>query len=270
MDRVFQRIWDRYGARYSWALCVVMYPIALMAYLTVSMFIVAFERSDRYLEAAVIAMVVVLLRVYLLVLPHSDPMRLIGRWAAGHEVDRMKVLDASYTFARRMVARTVAMDAVWGAALAVVVAAIAGATGWRLVQYGIFGVVYGAGLQLVGVHSFAEGALRPARAAIGGDTGVGDLLPRSRPTFAAWANMSLLAVVFTTAVGAVLWTTVIDRFSQGPLVWIVIGCGCALLTGPIIAFLVFSPFLRPIRDLAEGTERVAAGLWATPPGGTGR
>jgi adenylate cyclase len=259
MERVFQWVWDRYGSRYSWALCVVMYPIALMAYLAISLIIVAFERSDRYFESAVIAMVAVLLRVYFIALPHSGRMRLIGRWAAGHEVDRIKVLDATYTFTRRMVARTIAADALWAAALTVSVAAIAGATEWRLLQYAIFGAAYGAALQLVGVHTFAEGALRPARAAIAGDTLIGDSLPRSRPTFAAWANISLLAVVFTTAIGAALWTTLFDRFNQGPLIWLVIGCGCTLLTGPVIAFLVFSPFLRPIRDLAEGTDRVAAG-----------
>ena len=259
MERILQWVWDRYGSRYSWALCVVMFPIALTAYLIISLIIVAFERSDRYLEAAAVAAVAVLLRLYLLVLPGSGAMRLIERWAAGHEVDRMKVLSASYTFGRKMVVRTVVSDGVCAAVLAVVIAAIAGVTQWRLLQYGLFGAAYGAGLQLVAVHTFTEGALRPARAAIGGDTGMGDWLPRSRPTFAAWANVSVLAVVFVSAVTGAILAALFYRFSGGPLVWVLIGCGCAFITGPIAVFLVFSLFLRPIRDLAEGTERVAVG-----------
>ena len=47
--------------------------------------------------------------------------------------------------------------------------------------------------------------MRPARVAIAGDTGIGDSLPRSRPTFAAWSNVSMLATAFTFAVaGAML------------------------------------------------------------------
>ena len=57
----------------------------------------------------------------------------------------------------------VAVNAVWAALLLVVVGAIAGASGSRLVQYGILGAVTGAAIQLIGVHTFAEAALRPAR-----------------------------------------------------------------------------------------------------------
>ena len=93
------------------------------------------------------------------------------RWAAGHEVDRATALDATYTWARETVARAVvAGNAVWAALLLVVVGAIAGATGSRLVQYGILGAVVGTAIQLIAVHSFVEAALRPARVAIAGDT----------------------------------------------------------------------------------------------------
>ena len=71
-----------------------------------------------------------------------------------------------------------------------------GRRGSRLVQYGILGAAFGAAVQLIGVHSFVEAAMRPARVAIAGDTGIGDALPRSRPTFAAWSNVSMLAVAF--------------------------------------------------------------------------
>ena len=102
--------------------------------------------------------------------------------------------------------------------------------------------------------------MRPARVAIAGDTGIGDSLPRSRPTFAMWSNVSMLAVAFTFAVGGAMMAAVFDRVREIPVLSVVIGfaltlaLGCRLLWAP-----AFSPSLRPIRDLAEGTERVAAG-----------
>jgi adenylate cyclase len=41
--------------------------------------------------------------------------------------------------------------------------------------------------------------LRPARVALAGNTGIGEALPRARPTFAAWSNVSMLAVAFAFA-----------------------------------------------------------------------
>ena len=152
------------------------------------------------------------------------------------------------------------LSAVRAALLLVVVGAIAGATGSRLVQYGILGALSGIAVKLIGMHSFVEGALRPARVAIAGDTGIGDSLPRSRPTFAAWSNMSMLAVAFAFAAGGAMLAAVFDRASEAPVAvrrdrvrvdaW---------LRGRSPSVLMFSPSLRPIRDLAEGTERVAAG-----------
>ena len=63
------------------------------------------------------------------------------------------------------------------------------------------------------MHSFVEAALRPARVAIAGDTGIGDSLPRSRPTFAAWSNVSVLAVAFMFAVAGAMLAAVFDRAS---------------------------------------------------------
>ena len=57
---------------------------------------------------------------------------------------------------------------------------------------------------MISMHSFVEGALRPARVAIAGDTGIGDSLPRSRPTFAAWSKISMLAVAFAFAIGGAM------------------------------------------------------------------
>jgi adenylate cyclase len=260
MDRIWQWAWDRYGARYSWAICAVSLPLFLQVYLVSSFVVVAFEESDHYVEAAGVTVVAVLVLVFVIVLPGLGQKRLVERWAAGREVDRARALDATYSWARRAVVRAVGTNAVWAALLLIVVGVIAGATGSRLVQYAILGAAAGAGTQLVAVHSFWEAALRPVRVAIAGDTGIGDALPRARPSFAAWSNVSMLAVAFTFAVAGAMLAAVFDRASEVPVLWVVIGCAMTLgFAVPISVGASFAPSLRPIRDLAEGTERVAAG-----------
>jgi adenylate cyclase len=142
----------------------------------------------------------------------------------------------------------------------VVVGAIAGATVPRLIQYGILGAAIGLALQVGGAHGFEEGAARPVRVALAGDSDIGDSLPRSRPTFGVWLSMSVLGAVFVFAVFAGMLATVFDRFSREPFLFLVIGCALTVLFGvPLTVGLVFAPSLTPIRDLAQGTERVAAG-----------
>jgi class 3 adenylate cyclase len=54
--------------------------------------------------------------------------------------------------------------------------------------------------------------------------------------------------------------SVLGRASEVPLLSVVIGCALTLfLAVPTSVALAFSPSLQPIRDLAEGTQRVAAG-----------
>ena len=198
-------------------MCVLVYPPGLLVYLSYSLIIVAFEGSGRYIDAAVVTAVAMLVRVYLLVLPGSKEVRLFEGWAAGNQIDPMTALGATFTYTRRLVARAVVTDVVWAALLGVVVGGITGATGWRLVQYGILGAAYGAAVGVINMHSFVEGALRPARAAIAGDTGIGDSLPRSRPTFAAWTKMSTLAVAFAFATAGAILASLIDRAREDPV-----------------------------------------------------
>jgi class 3 adenylate cyclase len=130
----------------------------------------------------------------------------------------------------------------------------------RLVQYAILGAVYGTVVSLIAVHSFVEPMLRPARVAIAGDTGIGDSLPRSRPSFAAWSNVLLLATAFLFAVNGAMLAAVFDGAASVPVLAVVIGCALTLgIAAPITVGTGFAPSLRPIRDLAEGTARVAAG-----------
>jgi adenylate cyclase len=260
MDRIWQWAWNRYGARYSWAVYAITYTALLPSYLAVSLLVVAFEKSDRYVEAAGVTVVGVLVLIYVIVLPGVSGIRLAEQWAAGHQLDRATALEATYSWARRAVTRTLVGVAVWAALLSVIVGVIAGATGARLVQYGVLGAALGTATLLIGVHSFLEAAVRPARGAIAGDTGIGDALPRSRPSFAAWSNMSMLAVVFTFAVAGAMLTVVFGPPSEAPIVCVVIGTAWTLFFAvPITIGAAFSPSLRPIRDLAQATERVAAG-----------
>jgi adenylate cyclase len=258
MDRIWQWAWDRYGSRYSWAIYAITSLAILPVWLLSAFLIVAFEESDRYAGAAAVTVPVVGVMAYVSILPGARN-RLVEQWAAGREVDRARALKATYAWTRGAVVRTAGAAAVCIALLLVVVGAIAGATGSRLVQYGIVGMVLGAVSSLIVAHSFVEGSLRPARIAIAGDTGIGDALPRSRPSFAAWSNVSMLAAAFTFAVLAAMLAAAFHWPSETPLLAVVIGGALTLGFAPLVAGAGFSPSLRPLRDLAEGTERVAAG-----------
>ena len=70
----------------------------------------------------------------------------------------------------------------------------------------------------------------------------------------------MLAAMFSFAVTGALLAAVSDRTSEVPVLTVVIGAALTFGLGvPIVVGVAFSPLLRPIRDLAEGTERVAAG-----------
>jgi len=222
--------------------------------------VVASEGSGRYVEAAVVAVVAAMVMAYVIARPGMSELHLTERWAAGHEVDRVRALGATYTWARGTGPRTTIGNAVLLPAVLVLVGTIAGANGSRLMQYGIVGVMAGIAMMLPGVHSFPEASLRPARIDIVGDTGIGDSLPRSRPTFAAWSNMSSVANAFVFAALAAMWAAVFHRASEMPALSVVIASALTLGLGvPLTTGAASSPTLRPIRDLAAGTERVAAG-----------
>jgi adenylate cyclase len=260
MDHIWQWAWDRYGPWYSWAFFAITSVLMLSGYLFWSLVIVAFETSDRYVEAAVVTVVAVVVMTYVMVLPGRGWIRLAEKWAAGDEIEQVKALGATYTWARSAVARAVGVNAVSAALLLLVVGAIAQASGWRLVQYGVMGAVLGIVFQLMAIHGFVESSLRPVRAALAGDTSVGDAMPRSRPSFAAWSNVSVLASTFAFAAGAVMLAAVFHWSSDLPVLSVAIGGALTLAYAvPITIGATLAPSLSPIRDLAHATERVAAG-----------
>jgi adenylate cyclase len=260
MDRIWQWAWDRYGVRYSWVICAAGVFAILPYFLLSSVIVVALEKSGHYVEAATVTVPAAIAMASVYLPPGHRRLRRAQKWAAGHAVDRAAALQDTYTYARWGAARCVIGSVVGAAALLVVVGAIAGATGSRLVQYAILGASLGLAVSLFGMHIFVEGALRPVRAALAGDTAIGDSLPRSRPTFAAWSNVAVVATAFGFAIASAMLADVLDRGRQVPALCVAIGCAMAL--GIAVPFTVgagFSASLRPIRDLAEATARVGAG-----------
>ncbi|MCV7330046.1 HAMP domain-containing protein, partial [Mycobacterium cookii] len=260
MERIWQWAWDRHGPRYFWTLYTVGLLMTLPIYLVWSQIIVAIEGSGRYAEAAVVVVIVVPVLQYVVVLPGIGRSRVLEHQARGHEVDRAQALDATYAWARSAIFRTVATHGAGTALVSVVVGVIAGAAAMQVVQYGILGALAGSAMGLTGVHSLTEGAMRPIRVALAGDTSIGDALPRPRPGLATWSSVSVLGVGFVFAVVGGMLASTSDRAHQNPVLFAAVGGALTLGFGvPITAGLAFAPSLRPIRDLSEGTRRVAAG-----------
>jgi class 3 adenylate cyclase len=150
--------------------------------------------------------------------------------------------------------------AVAGTVMCVAVGVIAGASDSRLIQYGIIGLTFFTVVQMIAMHSIVEAFMRPARVAIAADSGIGDALPRSRPGFATWSILSVVSTAWTFSLGAAILAVANDRVRDDPGLAVVIATGLTLVFAvPITVGALFAPSLRPIRDLAEGTERVAAG-----------
>lgn len=260
MDRILQAAWDRHGARYSWVLAGLVVALALPIYLLLAFVIVAFEKSTRYLEAAGLTVIAVLILVCLLGPPGRGIWRDVERQAAGSEIDRAATLQATYDWGRKAPLRWVIVNAILAAAMSATVGTVAGASPSRLVQYAIVGATIQGPCQLIGVHSLVVAVMRPVRVALIGGTGIGDSLPRSRPTFATWSQISMLGVALAFAIESAMLTAIFDGAHQPPLLWV--GVGCALMLGigvPLTVGAAFAPSLRPIGELADGTKRVAAG-----------
>jgi class 3 adenylate cyclase len=222
--------------------------------------IVEGEKSDRFLAAAGIGVFTELAVLYVGEQPGSKVWRLMERWAAGERFDQKAAIESTYTYARTVVARAVVSYALAGGLMCVAVGAVAGANASRLAQYALLGAALFTAVNLIAIHPYVEAILRPVRIDIAANSGVGDALPRSKPSFAAWSNMSILAVAWAfTCAGAVL-AAVIDRSSVYPAIAVVIATGMVVFYAvPITVGAAFAPSMKPIRDLAAGTERVASG-----------
>ncbi len=260
MVGIWQWVWDRFAARYSWAAFLHSFVLVVPVYLVYSTLIVALEGTDRYLAATTVTIAAVLIMNYLTTLPGLGPGRVVEAWARGREVDRRRALIATYSWSRKGGVRGLCVHAVSAALLFVLISAIAGADGPHMVQYAILGFGAGASVILIAVHSYPESAMRPVRVAMVGNTDIGDALPRSRPSFAAWSNVTVLAAAFAFSLSAAMTAGAIGRVRDNPaLAGLVAGALLVFIAVPITVAGSFAPSLRPIQDLAEGTTRVAAG-----------
>jgi adenylate cyclase len=176
MDRISQWAWDRYGARYSWAICAVTFPIALPIYFLLSFVIVGFEGSSRYAEAAAIAVATPMVLVYGMTLPSlarralsssgtrpqdrsrdgNERQLLLGSGVGCPSNRRHRCL-CGYALSRCRCDRR--GDWVAARPLRDLGRSV---RSWHV---------------LISVHSFVEAALRPARVAIAEGTGTGASLP---------------------------------------------------------------------------------------------
>ncbi len=263
MDHIWRWTWHRWGARYSWAIWAVSIPVVLPVYLLGSFAVVAFAKSDHYVEAALVTVVGVPVMCAVFLVPGHRRLRQAQRFAAGGVIDRATALTDTYFYARRAVIRAVAANGLGAVALLVAVGLIAGSAGTQLFQYGILGAAAGLAVSLIGAHNFVEAALRPVRVTLAGDSAIGDGLPRSRPSFAAWSNLAMVSAAFGFAVVGAMLAAVFERTSEMPALCVAYGAALAIsFAVPITVGAGFSPSLQPIRDLAKGTERVAAGDYA--------
>ncbi|HJR25882.1 MAG TPA: adenylate/guanylate cyclase domain-containing protein [Acidimicrobiales bacterium] len=260
MERVWQRLWDRCGPTYSWAVLAVSSALILPIFVLSAVVIVAFEDSDQYFAAAAIATVATPAMLYVTVMPGGERWRLVERWAAGDPIAAEEALESSYALARGTLVRGIVAFTGAGGVVGVVIATIAGATAGQVAQWWVAGSLAIMAVDLIALHSYVEGFLRPVRTAIIADADIGDGLPRARPSFATWSNVTLLATAWVFAAAGTAIGGVLDSAERHPIVAIAVATGLALFfVAPITLGAAFAPSLRPIRDLAEGTARVADG-----------
>ena len=229
MDRLWQWVWDRYGAKYPWVIWAFGFTSMLVTYALWSLVITCYERSSRYLEAVVVTSIAVVLQSFV-VLPGRRRFRLMRPVSAGDGVDRFQALKESYAWGRAAGIRQLWFVPIWAATFFAIVSSLAGAHGMRVVQYAIVGCAMGIVTTLISVHTFMEGLLRPVRAALAGDSGIGDALPRPRPTFARWLEVSMLSALCNFTTAGVMVGVLLGRVSDSPVLPLVIaGVATAVL-----------------------------------------
>ncbi len=260
MDRIWQWAWDRYSTKYWWAVYAVSLTLSMPIYFVWSFLIVAVEGSSRYVQASAVTIVVGSVLTLIVTRSGSAARRTVESWAAGEQIDRAGALEATYEWTRSAGVWSILLNGAGFAVLAVLTGAVAEANTSRLVQYGILGAAIGAATSAIAIHSLPESAVRPARVAIAGDSAVGDSLARSRPSFAAWSSVSVIAAIFVFIVTSTMLGNVFHHAYENPVIFGAIGSVFTVAIGvPITVGAIFAPSLRPIRDLAEATKRVAAG-----------
>jgi len=260
MDGIWAWAWRRHGAHYAWLVwpitCLALVPLfALWVFIVLRL-----EGSHDYVAGLPIVLLSTSVAVFWVVLPTSRQFRLIHRWAAGDRSDPLPALQETYAIGRAGTRRTTVALAVVGSIQFVSVGVVAESSTSRLVQLGVIGALIFSVAFLGGARSYAETALRPIRMDLTGDTDVGDLLPRSRPSFATWATVTLLATSWAFAAGGAALALAIDDASDTPL--LIVGIATAMtvfVAAPLAGAIAFGPSMKPLRDLEAGAALVQGG-----------
>ena len=141
MDRLWQWVWDRYGPRYFRALYAAMVPLSLPVYLLWSFLIVAVEKSGHYVEAAAVTVVAATVLQWVALFQVWGSVAL---WSGGRRVrkiDRAKALAATYALTRKIGCSSGNGQRCLGRRVIGRCRCDRRATGSRLVQYVVLGVV---------------------------------------------------------------------------------------------------------------------------------
>ncbi|TRW82806.1 adenylate/guanylate cyclase domain-containing protein [Mycolicibacterium sp. 018/SC-01/001] len=256
----WQQLWDRYGRHYSWAIIAVGSVSIVPAYTLFLLLILGYENSHRYGQAVAVAVFAGVVVQTSVTLYGRRWLRPVERWAAGEAIDRVDALEGTYVYVRKVMPRIVWGTAIWNAAMGAAVGLIADASTQRVAQYALLGACFGVCGPLITARGTFEAAMRPLRSALAGDSDCGDGMPRSRPTFAWHATVCLLAAIFQFTMGGAMLASVFSRAADVPALAAVFAFSIAIFYGiPLAAGSGLIPSLRPIRDLLQGADRVAAG-----------
>jgi len=79
---------------------LVAFANLLPSYLLLSFLVVAYEKSSRYVEAAIVTGVAVVVLALVVILPGSRPFRLGQEWTNCRQVDHATALEETYRWTR--------------------------------------------------------------------------------------------------------------------------------------------------------------------------
>ena len=198
-----------------WAIsCVVPFPI----YLYLASGVVAFEHSDRYLAAVGATLcddAVSRVRI------GAARRRPIADWWSGGLPGEN--IDAATAFGEATTAGAAARSSgsrgLW----------VCAGRCWRSspvnlqarADHGLSSTHYwvlpsGRAATLLECTASREIAMRPVRVTLVEGTAIGDSLPRSRPRFAAWSNLAILAVAFAFSIATAMVTATFEQLGRSP------------------------------------------------------
>ena len=259
MEALWGWCWRRFGRRYSWATFVAAFVTIVPPNLLWCGTVLGVEGWERYGLAVAGTVGTVAVAAAVCVLPGSSAWNDLERWAADDgNVSAAAALESTYGITRRAFVRAVTTWPVLYGVVGAIGANVIVAETSRALQYGLVAATIGLAFAFGGGHFWFEAALRPARLALAGGSDIGDRLPRTRPSFGTWSTTVTMTQVVLLTMGGALGGVVMD-VETNPAFAVPIAFSCAALSVVIVVTTIIGPGLAPLRDLAAGTERVAAG-----------